>query len=227
MRTNLFLAIAIITLSLSAFGQGLHLPDDENQGSSANQDLRSNCLVADCSINVVNPGSNGAPLNGPGFGTTSGNICLNVYAFSPDEQLISCCSCLITPNGLISLSVNNDILNNTLTGVRPNSATVKLIASLAGPGGTGTNCTNSAALVQKNAGNFPLAPFGVAAWGTTIHAGAEAGTFAVTEHIIPRITLSDGDLASITNRCTNAIGNGSGFGICRTCRAGGLNAITK
>ena len=29
-------------------------------------------------------------------------------------------------------------------------------------------------------------------------------------------------LASITNCCTNIIGNGSTFSICRTCRAGGL-----
>ena len=96
----------------------------------------------------------GASLNGPGFGGAVGNICANVYAFSPDEQLVSCCSCLITPNGLVSLSVDNDLLSNTLTGIIPSSVTVTIIPTLAGPGGTGTNCTNSAALAGTP--NFPF-----------------------------------------------------------------------
>ena len=81
----------------------------------------ANLTSGDSVINITNTGANGASLNGPGFGGAAGNVCVNVYAFSPDEQLVSCCSCLITPNGLVSLSVNSDLISNTLTGVRPNS----------------------------------------------------------------------------------------------------------
>ena len=181
----------------------------------------SNLTNGDAVINITNPGSNGASLSGPGFGGAVGNICVNVYAFSPDEQLISCCSCLITPNGLVSLSVNQDLVSNTLTGVRPNSVVIKLVNSAASSNFTGTSCTNSAALAGTPA--FPLA-VGMQAFGTSVHAGAVAGSFAVTETPFIQATLNPTELASITNRCTNIVGNGSSFGICRSCRAGGLNS---
>ena len=165
-------------------------------------------------INISNTGVNGALINGPGFGTAAGNLCINAYAFSPDEQLISCCSCLVTPNGLASLSINGDMVSNTLTGVRPNSVVIKLVATGAGADFTSGTCTNSAALAGS--AGFPLAP-GMVAYGTTLHPPA------VTETPFLRGTLNLQELASITKRCTNIVGNGSGFGICRSCRAGGLN----
>ena len=180
----------------------------------------ANLTAGDSVIDITNTGANGASLTGPGFGGAQGNICVNVYAFSPDEQLISCCSCLITPNGLVSLSVNQDLVSNTLTGVRPNSIVVKLVNTGATGAFTGTSCTNSAALAGT--APFPLAG-GFSSFGTTVHAAAATG-FATTETPFSRATLSPAELASITNRCTNIIGNGSTFGICRSCRTGGLNA---
>jgi hypothetical protein len=179
----------------------------------------------DSVINITNTGANGAQLFGPGFGPAAGNICVNVYAFSPDEQLISCCSCLVTPNGLVSLSAQQDLTSNTLTGVRPNSIVVKLLATATGVSdgvGTysGTSCTNSAA----NAA-LPIAR-GLLAWGTTIHSTVvpPAAPFTITETPFLPATLSGAERASIVNRCTNIIGNGSTFGICRSCRLGGLGA---
>jgi hypothetical protein len=179
----------------------------------------SNLTAGDSVINITNSGANGAQLNGPGIGPAAGNICVNVYAFSPDEQEVSCCSCLVTPNGLVSLSVVNDLTSNTLTGVRPSSVVVKLISTLAGGTGAGTSCTNSAA-ATPNPSNLAT---GLLAWGTTIHA-AVGGGFATTETAFRPATLSAGEWASVTNRCLNIIGNGSTFGICKSCRAGGLGA---
>jgi hypothetical protein len=204
------LIFATTALAAVAFAQNPITADSPFQVRYA-----SNLTVGDSVINITNTGANGASLFGPGFGGAVGNICVNVYAFSPDEQLVSCCSCLVTPDGLVSLSVVNDLISNTLTGVRPSSVVVKLISTLAGTAGSGTSCTNSAA----TGGTLAT---GLAAWGTTIHASA-AG-FATTETAFTPSTLSAGELASVTNRCTNIIGNGSTFGICRSCRAGGLGA---
>ena len=224
MHTKLSTILAAMTLSMVAFGQA--------QDTSFQIRYAANLTSGDSVINLTNTGANGAALNGPGFGGAVGNICVNVYAFSPDEQLISCCSCLITPNGLASLSVNNDLVSNTLTGVRPNSVVIKLLATssaaaLLGVAGGSTNCTNSAALagvaVGGGAVQFPIVN-GMLAWGTTNHVGIPATSFATTETAFIPATLSAGELASITGRCTGIIGNGSSFGICRSCRVGGLRA---
>ena len=209
------LALLAVVISMVAFSQALDTPFQVRYAANLN--------IADALVNITNTGANGASLTGPGFGPV-GNICVNVYAFSPDEQLVSCCSCLITPNGLVSLSVYDSLRSNTLTGVTPNSMVIKLIATGAGAAFTGTSCTGSAA--AAGTAGFPIV-VGMAAWGTTAHvpgAGAVPGApapFAITETAFTPATLSAGELASLNNRCTNIIGNGSGFGICRGCSAGG------
>ena len=180
----------------------------------------ANLNMGESYINITNTGANGAPLLGPGFGGSVGNFCVFVYAFSPDEQLISCCSCLVTPNGLVNLGVVRDLTSKTLTGVVPTSVVVKLISTLAGAGGSGASCTSSAATVTTAA-----VVGGMLAWGTTIHnRGLEDPGYAVTETPFRSATLSAGELASAAGRCASILGNGSGFGICRSCQAGALGA---
>ena len=131
---------------------------------------------------------------------------MNVYTFSPDEQLVSCCSCPLTPNGLASLSVRNDLISNTLTPGVPTGVVVKLLA---------TDPTT----------HLPAA--GLAAYGTTLHAApapAPLGTYATTETNFTQSTLSAAEVSRITSLCGFIQTNGSGFGICASCRLGGLGA---
>ena len=132
----------------------------------------SNLTIGDSVINITNTGARGAGL---GFGTSAsvtGAICVNVYVYDPSEEVVSCCSCPVTPNGLVSLSAKNDLINNPLTRGNPTSIVIKLLATVP----VGGTCNNSALL----AGSPTLAP-GMAAWGTTLHANptsAAAGTYA-------------------------------------------------
>jgi hypothetical protein len=170
-------------------------------------------------IDIVNTGANGDPLLGPGFGGAAGNTCVNVYAFDPAEELIACCSCLLTPNQVVNLGVNASLTIKTQTGVVPASVTIKLLNTLAGPAGTATNCTNSAA--SAGGAGFPIVS-GLVAYGTTPQAVGAA--YSVVEHPFIPATLSAGELASITGRCASIIGNASGYGICTQCRPGALGA---
>ncbi len=177
----------------------------------------ANLNIGESYIDITNTGTSGAPLLGPGLGGASGNICVNVYAFDASEELISCCSCLVTPDQTVNLGASRDLTAKTLTGVVPTSVTVKVLATLAGAGGSGTSCTNTAA--TSTAAGIAN---GMAAWGTTLHPTPTAGSYATTEKGFTGATLSAGELASITGRCAAIIGNGSGFGICSSCRSGAL-----
>jgi hypothetical protein len=180
--------------------------------------------TSDSVIDIVNTGGNGAAPYGPGLGAAAGNICVNVYAFSPDEQEISCCSCLLTPGEVASLSAQRDLIGNWLTSAKPTSITIALLATLAGPNATAGTCTNSAA--AATGANFPLAPTGMQAWGTSAES-ALTGTFAITETPFLSAIISPSQVTSIVSRCASIVGNASGYGVCNSCQAGALGATKQ
>ncbi len=57
----------------------------------------------------------------------AGDLCASVYVFDSAEELNECCSCRITPNGILSLSVNTNLTSNTLTGKIPTRGVVKVV----------------------------------------------------------------------------------------------------
>jgi hypothetical protein len=144
-------------------------------------------------------------------GASGGNLCVRVYTFSPDEQLVSCCACVVTPNALVSLSAKNDLISNTLTPAVPNSIVVKLVATVGG-------ACNAAA-----AGELGV---GMAAWGTSPKSDG-AGGWQLVETPFTPATLSATEYARITALCGFIQSNGSGYGICRSCRFGGQGASKK
>jgi len=180
----------------------------------------SNLNAGESYIVLSNSGSSGAPLLGPGLGATIGNICVNVYVFDPGEEMVSCCSCLVTPDQVVNLGVNRDLTAKTLTGVIPNSVTIAVLGTLAGGDGTGASCTNSAGtLTTAHLAGSTLA------WNTTLHSSPSG--LATTEHPFTSGTLGSGELASLTSRCAAIIGNASTFGVCSSCRAGALGATKQ
>ena len=169
----------------------------------------SNLDIGDSFVNFTNGGT----LNGA---DPAGRICVNVYAFDPGEELISCCSCLVTPNGLNSLSVLNDVIANTLTPGKPTSICIKLLASTPVGGTCNPSTPTSATLVR-----------GIDAWGTTLHLNTNTATYQHTEAPFSPAELSPSELTKLTSFCGFIQMTGSGFGICKSCRTGGLGAVGK
>ena len=207
-RTLLFATMAAV----AAYAQNPITADSPYQVKYA-----SNLTVGDSVVNVTNTGARGAGFGSGTSASVTGAICVNVYVYDPSEEVVSCCSCPVTPNGLVSLSAKDDLIINPLTSAVPTSIVIKLLATEP----VGGSCNNSALL----AGTPTLVP-GMAAWGTTLHANtsAAAGTYAVTETAFTPATLSAGELARLAYGCGVVANVGSGFGICNSCRLGGLGA---
>jgi hypothetical protein len=163
----------------------------------------------DSFVNITNTGARGGVTDTSGTAASlGGSICANVYTFDYQEEMASCCSCPVTPNGLVSLSVQQDLISKTLTPAKPSSGVIKILATVP----VGGTCVGSAGTVAT----ATLAP-GLAAWGTTNHAGPVAGTFSTTETAFTPSTLSASELSHLGRVCSFIIGQGSGFGICRSC----------
>jgi hypothetical protein len=213
LRTLLFATMAITVV---AYAQNPITADSPYQVRYA-----SNLTIGDSVVNITNTGANGAGL---GFGTSAsvtGSICVNVYVYDPSEEVVACCSCPVTPNGLVSLSAQRDLIINPLTRGNPTSIVIKLLATAP----VGGSCNNSALLAGS-----PTLVNGMLAWGTTIHTNqpvAVPATYAVTETAFTPATLSAGEQARLAYGCGVVANVGSGFGICNSCRLGGLGGARQ
>ncbi len=170
----------------------------------------ANLDVGDAAVSIINAGS----LSGK---DPEGRICANVYAFAPTEELISCCSCMVTPNGLNSLSVNRDIMSTVLTGTKPSSIVIKLLASK----------PNNSGLCDPTSPNTSNLVSGMLAWGTSLHPmSSYPVTYGVTETRFTPAELSAAELSRLTTFCQFVKILGSQVtGICKSCQPGALGAV--
>jgi len=189
------LALAAVAFSTVAFA------DDAFQ-----IDYAANLNIGDSYVNFTNSGATVA--NG-----VSQNLCINLYTFDPQEELISCCTCTVTPNGLVSLSVINSLISNPLTPAIPTAVVIKAVAS------TGV-C---------NASSVTGLAHGLLAWGTTLHQNTSTATpsYNVTEIPFSQATLTAAELGHITSFCGFIQADGSKFGICAGCPSNGLGASSS
>jgi len=144
----------------------------------------------DGTVRILNPGTSG------------GNLCADIFVFDTDEELSECCSCKITPDGLLTLSVDTDLTHDPLTGVVLSTGVIKIVSSL-----------TKAGLCPLPTVSVPAA--GLRAWTTHI----QGSSFSITETASQDATLSTKEQNTLQSQC-NAISKvGSGRGVCANSSA--------
>jgi hypothetical protein len=130
-------------------------------------------------------------------GDTAGNLWASFYVFDDSQELQECCQCVVSPDGILSESVNNQLLANPLTGKTNVTGVIKVVASSAGPNG-GTSNTTAAGL-----------------HGTATHTQKiGAAAYATTETPLSDANLIGSEQSLLQNLCSYAIELGSGAGVC-------------
>ena len=144
-------------------------------------------------------------------GTSGGNICADIYVFDPNQELQECCSCQLTPDGLLTLGIGplgGDIAANPLTGQDPPllNGFIAIVSS------SGT-CSDSGLPLPVSPKPIP----GLRAWATHLN-----GPGLVTETEFQDSGLSAVELSRLAAGCKAIQLVGSGKGVC-TCGTGENN----
>jgi hypothetical protein len=159
-------------------------------------------------VNYLSHAQSGTPdgtVRITNVGTTAGgNICADIYLFDPNQELSECCSCLETPDGLRTLSVNFDLTLNPVTGRFLSQATIKIVSA---------KTSGGACPLPTN----PVPVAGIHAWATHIQVGESGPVLTETEFLDSG--LSAAELASLGKQCRAIQIVGSGKGVC-TCGTG-------
>ena len=144
----------------------------------------------DSTIRITNPG------------TTGQNLCGMLYVFDQSQQMSECCGCTILPDGLLSLSLQKNLLSNPLTGVASKAGTIMLVT--ADPS-SNPSCNASA-----------ITPAGTAiAWSTHLSA-PQAGSTLSAEEPFSSSPLGATLSSALQAQCSFIQQLGSGQGLC-TC----------
>jgi hypothetical protein len=216
MRKFFQVMLGAALLSTVALAQSVQVDPNYNFTDSYQVKYAANLTAGDSIINLTNAGSNGGNEG-------SDDICANVYVFDDGQELIACCSCLLTPNHLQYLSVKGDLVSNTLTPGIPTDVTVGLIATSAGNGDT-CNPSQLSGRTDSDGSTWDVHTVqGLRAWGTTLHALPTTG-YTVTETEFAFAPLSRSELGKMVQYCGFIQGDGSGYGICGSCTQGAAGA---
>ena len=163
---------------------------------------RNNNAGADATINIINPGTTGSPRS-----ADHGTICADIYVFNSNQTMIECCSCPITANGMLELSVMKDLTGNPLQGAgsAPDKGTIKIVSDAP------TTC-NAAA---------PMPVSGLVAHATHLKQLSPGGPIVATEDEFQFVSnVSSAEIQFLGSTCLFLRQLGSGRGVC-TCGTGG------
>jgi hypothetical protein len=161
----------------------------------------------------ANANASGAPsahlrLTNDGYDDAA-PVCANIYVFDTAEEMQECCTCEITPDGYLDLSINSNLLGNILDhGTTPTRGSIAVVGSyLPTPGACSPTMFHN--------------EYGIKGWLTHVQKGATSGTFSVTETPLTDSNHANEEIEfNLAYTCSFVQSLGTGTGVCSCADAG-------
>ena len=200
--TCTLLSLLVVALVL---GVGTAAAQDEEDGIFIGYFANANASgVPSAYLRLSNDGGSGPA------GSPTPSVCAAIYVFDNAEEMVECCSCEVTPDGYLDLSVNSSLLSNILNhGTKPTRGIVEVVGNYPYPG-------------PCNPTSYETEP-GIKGWLSHVQKGATAGTFSLTETPLTDAFNSDGGEEldyDLEETCSMVQSLGSGTGVCSCADAG-------
>jgi hypothetical protein len=172
-------------------------------GSAWAQAIDPDTFKVDYFANANTAGAPDATVRLDNPGTAGGNLCADIFVFDASEELSECCSCVLSPDDLRTLSVNTDLVSNPGNGVTVTGGLIKIVS------------TNNAGCPAPTSKGSVTPTAGIRGWVTHI----QNSGFAITETASQDAGLSAKELTTLETECNAIHKVDSGKGIC-TCGSG-------
>jgi len=193
--TLLFSVLAITLMLGLASGNAVAQNVGDNSVYFVTYYANNVAAAPDATVRFINDGDTGA------------NLWASIYVFDDSEELTQCCSCEVTPDGLLSESVKNQLTKYPIRGIVPPRGVIKVISSSTesdvntnfAPNTPTAGLRGWATHIQSVANRYPYGP---AAYSQTETTFADSNLGAGEKSLLEQLCYFDNLLSGAPCTCT-------------------------
>jgi hypothetical protein len=193
--TLLFSVLAITLMLGLASGNAVAQNVGDNSVYFVTYYANNVAAAPDATVRFINDGDTGA------------NLWASLYVFDDSEELTQCCSCEVTPDGLLSESVKNQLTKYPIRGIVPPRGVIKVISSSTesdvntnfAPNTPTAGLRGWATHIQSVANRYPYGP---AAYSQTETTFADSNLGAGEKSLLEQLCYFDNLLSGAPCTCT-------------------------
>lgn len=182
--------LVILTIALTLLLTGSAMAQGDNSVYFTTYYANNIAAAPDATVRFINDGD------------TGGTLYADFYVFDDSQELTECCSCPITPDGLLSESVRNQLTSTPLTGIKPTRGVIKVISDSSGNPYSATPTAGLRGWATHIQSTANRNPYGPSPYSQTETAVADSNLTAAEQTLLQNLCYYDKLLSGKPCSCT-------------------------